>query len=416
MTPEPHPVSRTAVTDSPVVHVQQEQPVDLFWRGATVVGLLFVAAGVLLLVKTVVAVRRMAWHARHRSSYVLRETGIETTEWNTVGAEVPVRQVIPWEAVASVVASYRILRRTILVENGGGTLTETAPVLHILFDQDGSRRSTSVPFSSHRDPAVDGWIAALRKHGVELGYTARPLSWKSEAQLGPEAQLEYLATTEEVIPFPATGGWLDNTIRLENRWHQNATRVQEQAERRDPALREARQRPTGRHWILGAWFAGMYALGAGLLLSYLMQHGWLPAAVWPLEFLVVLPAAALLFLPLRHGLRWFHGLVCWLLLVVTSFSVLVGSVEMGPVPAREAQRAPARPRRGLRVVRTVPPSCRQSPIKGRSWGRSCGRLRVAGMRPDSPATRRTLRRDPRRRSHRGRSRRGPPRGCRPRPG
>ncbi|MEX5260172.1 hypothetical protein [Kocuria sp. CPCC 205263] len=354
------------MTDSPVVHVQQEQTADLFWRGATVVGLFFVAvvvavlvgtpvllmvefwnpwllftlvfaaAGVLLLVKTVVAVRRMAWHARHRSSYVLREAAIETTEWNTVGAEAPVRRVIPLEAMASVVASYRILRRIILTENGGGTLTETAPVLHILFDQDGSRRIVSVPFSSHRDPAIDARIAALRKHGVELGYTARALSWKGEAYLGPEAQLEYLATTEEVIPFPATGGWLDNTIRLENQWHQNATRVQEQAERRDPALREARQRPTGRHWILGAWFAGMYALGAGFLLPYLVQHGWLPAAVRPLEILVVLRAAALFFLPLRRGLRWFHGLVCWLLLVVISFSVLVGSVEMGPAAERTA--------------------------------------------------------------------------------
>ena len=38
VTPDPHPVSRTAVTDSPVVHVQQEQPADLFWRGAAVVG------------------------------------------------------------------------------------------------------------------------------------------------------------------------------------------------------------------------------------------------------------------------------------------------------------------------------------------------------------------------------------------
>jgi hypothetical protein len=366
VTPDPHPVSRTAVTGSRIVHVQQEQREDLFWRGAAVVGLffvaaivalfigvpvwlmiafwnpwllftlVFVAAGVLLLVRTVDMVRRGAWHARHRSTYTLREAGIETTEWNTFGADAPVRRAIPWEAVASVVASYRIVRRTILVENGGGTLTETAPVLHILFDQDGSRRITSVPFSSHKDPAVDVWIAALRKHGLELGCTARPLSWKGEAYLGPEAQLEHLATTEEVIPFPATGGWLDNTIRLENRWHQNAAQVQEQAERRDPALREARQRPTGRHWILGAWFAGMYALSAGFLLPYLVQHGWLPAAVWPLELLVVLPAAALFFLPLRRGLRWFHGLVCWLLLVVISFSVLVGSVEMGPAAERTA--------------------------------------------------------------------------------
>lgn len=80
----------------------------------------------------------------------------------------------------------------------------------------------------------------------------------------------------------------------------------------------------------------MYALSAGFLLPYLVQHGWLPAAVWPLELLVVLPAAALFFLPLRRGLRWFHGLVCWLLLVVISFSVLVGSVEMGPAAEQTA--------------------------------------------------------------------------------
>lgn len=366
MTPDPQPVPEASETGSPVVHVQSEQREDLFWRGAAVIGLffiaatvalfiglpvwlmiafwnpwllftlVFVAAGVLLLVRTVDMVRRGAWHARHRSTYTLREAGIETIEWNTFSADAPVRRAIPWEAVTSVVASYRIVRRTILVENGGGALTESAPVLHVLFDQDGRRQITSVPFSSHRDPAVDAWIAVLRKHGVELGYTARPLSWKGEAYLGSQAQLEYLATTEEVIPFPAAGGWLDNTIRLENRWHQNAARVQEQAERRDPALREARQRPTGRQWILGAWFAGTYALGAGFLLPSLVQHGWVPAAVWPLEILVVLPAAALFFLPLSRGLRWFHGLVCWLLLVVTSFSVLVGSVEMGPAAERTA--------------------------------------------------------------------------------
>lgn len=366
MTPDPHPVSRASVTDSPVVHIQRERKADLFWRGATVVGLFFIAvivavligvpvllmvkfwnpwllftlifaaAGVLLLMKTVVAVRKMAWHARHRSSYVLREAGIETTEWNVVDAEAPVLRIIPLEAVASVVASYRILRRIILTENGGGTLTETAPVLHILFDQDGRRQITSIPFSSHKDPAVDAWIKELRNRGAELSYTARPLSWKGEAYLRPEAQLEYFATTEEVIPFPATGGWLENTIRLENRWHQNAQQVQEQAERRDPALREARLKPTGRHWILGAWFAGMYALGAGFLLPCLVQSGSLPAAVWPLEMFVVLPAAALFFLPLRRRLRWYHGLVCWLLLVVIAFSVVVGAVEMGPAAERTA--------------------------------------------------------------------------------
>ena len=50
MTPDPHPVSRTAVTDSPVVHVQSEQREDLFWRGAAVVGLFFVAAIVALFI------------------------------------------------------------------------------------------------------------------------------------------------------------------------------------------------------------------------------------------------------------------------------------------------------------------------------------------------------------------------------
>ena len=82
--------------------------------------------------------------------------------------------------------------------------------------------------------------------------------------------------------------------------------------------------------------ASLYALGAGYLLAHLVQHGWLPAAAWPLEILVVLPAAALFFLPLRRGLRWFHGLVCWLLLVVVSFSVLVGAAEMGPAAEQTA--------------------------------------------------------------------------------
>ncbi|GAA4779681.1 hypothetical protein [Citricoccus nitrophenolicus] len=360
MTPDPHPASQNSVTDSQVVHIQREQRAGLFWRGVTVVSLFFIvvivavligvpvllmvmfwnpwllftlifaAAGVLLLVKTVGMVRKLVWHAHHRSSYVLREAGIQVTEWNAVGAEAPVLRTVPWETVASVVASYRIMRRIILTENGGGTLTETAPMLLFLFDRDGHRQIAGIPFSSHQDPAIDIWIEELRTRGVELGYTAQPLSWKGEAYLGPEAQLEYLATTEEVIPFPATGGWWKNTPLLEDRWHRNAQQIQEQAERRDPGLREARLQPTYRHWILGAWLASMYAVGAGYLLPYLVQRGSLPAGTWPLEFLVVLPAAALFFWPLRRGLRWHHGLVCWLLLVVIAFAVLVGTMEIGP--------------------------------------------------------------------------------------
>ncbi len=366
MTPDPHPVSRTSVTDSPVVHVQSEQRPDLFWRGDAVVALffiavvvalligvpaclmvmfwtpwllftlIFVAAGVLLLVKTAAAVRRTAWHARHRSSFALREAGTETTEWNTVGTEAPVARVIPLEAVAAVVSSYRIVRRGLLVENGGGTLTETAPTLHVLFDQDGRRQITSVPFASHQDPGVDVWIKELRRRGVELNYTARPLSWKEEDYLSDEERLEHFATTDEVIGFPATGGWLENMIRLENSWHRHTEQLQQQAEERDPELRIARLKPTFQHWILGAWCAGMYALGAGYLLPYLVQNRTLSPDAWPLEILVVLPAAALFFLPLRRGLRWYHGLVCWLLLVVIAFAVVVGTVEMGPAAEQTA--------------------------------------------------------------------------------
>ena len=366
MTPDPHPVPRTSVTGSPVVHVQSEQRPDLFWRGAAglalffiaviavvLIGvpvflmvtfwnpwllftLVFVAAGVLLLWKTVAAVRRTAWHARHRSSFALREAGIETTEWNTVGVEAPVGRVIPLEAVAAAVISYRIVRCGLLVENGGGTLTESAPTLHVLFDQDGRRQITSVPFASHQDPGVDVWIEELRRRGVELTYTARPLSWKEEDYLSDDARLEYFATTDEVIGFPATGGWLENMIRLENSWYQHAEQLQEQAEERDPELRGARLKPTVQHWILGAWCAGMYALGAGYLLAHLVQNGMLPAGAWPLEILVVLPAAAFFFLPLRRSLRWYHGLVCWLLLVVIAFAVMVGTAERGPAAEQMA--------------------------------------------------------------------------------
>lgn len=360
MTSDPHPAPQAAVTDSPVLHVQREPGMDLFWKGAlvfalalvaaivaTLIGvpialmvtfwnpwLLFtlvsVAAGVLLLAKTVAAMRRTAWYARHRSIFVLRSAGIEATEWNTVGAEAPVRRVVPLHDVVSVVLSYRYVRRIIRIRPVGGTLTETAPILHILFDQDGRRQISSVPFTSHRDRALDTWITELRVRGVQLGYTARLLWWKAEDLLSDEARLEYFATTEEVIDFPVTGGWLENAPRLEAGWHQRTKRLREEAERRDPALRAARLRPTGLHWGRGLWLAGMYALSTGYLLPYLVQSGALPAAAWPLEFLVVLPAAAIFFLPLRRGLRWYHALVCWLLLVVIAFAVVVGTAEMGP--------------------------------------------------------------------------------------
>lgn len=354
------------MTDSPAIHVQREQAAEPFWQVAVVVGLFFlaviiavaiggplllmvkfwnpwllfllvvVAFGVWLLVKSVAAVRNMAWRARHRSSFELREAGIATTEWNTPGAESPVRRTIPLAAVTRVVASYRIVRRMILIENGGGTLTETAPVLHVLFEEGGRQQITSIPFASHQDPAVDTWIAELRKRGVELGYTSRMLLWKEENYLSDEARLEYFATTGEVIPFPAAGGWLENTIRLDSRWHQHIKQLREEAEQRDPALREARLKPTVPDWIMGAWLASMYAIGTSYLLLHLVNEGTLPTGSWLLGVGVVLPAAALFFLPLRHGLRWYHVLVCWLLLVVISFTGMVNSVDVMPAARQMA--------------------------------------------------------------------------------
>ena len=357
--PKPHPVPQASVTDSPAIHVQSEEPAEPFWRAITVVGLFFlavtiaaaiggpvllmlmfwspwllfllviVALGAWLLVKTVAAVRGILWRARHRSSFILRDAGIETTEWNTVGADSPVRRSIPIGAVTSVVVSYRILRR-ILSDSGGAALTETAPILHVLFDQGGRRQIASIPFVSHRDPGVDTWIEELRQRGVELRYTARLLTWKEEKYLSDEARLGYFAATEEVIPFPAEGGWLENSTRLERHWHQHVKQLQERAERRDPSLREARMEPSVLDWIIGAWLAGMYTLGTSYVLMHLVNEGTLSTGSWPLGVVVVLPGAVLFFLPLRRCLRWYHLLVCWLLLLVTTFAGAVMSVEALP--------------------------------------------------------------------------------------
>ena len=354
------------MSDSPAIHVQREQAAEPFWQAATVVGLFFlaviivvtvggpvllmlqfrnpallfllviVACGVWLLVKTVAAVRNMAWRARHRSSFELSEAGIETTEWNAVGAASPVRRSIQWQAVTGVVASYRVLRRIILVENGGGTLTQTAPVLHVLFNQDGRPQTISIPFAAHQDPGIDTWLAEFRKRGVELGYTSRLFLWKEENYLSDEARLEYFAATEEVIPFPESGGWLENTIRLESRWHQHVKELQGQAEQRDPALRGARLKPTVLDWTMAAWLASMCALGTSYLLLHLVNEGTLPAGYWLLGAGVLLPAAALFFLPLRHGLRWYHMLACWLLLVVIAFTGVVSSVDVMPAAEQAA--------------------------------------------------------------------------------
>lgn len=353
------------MTDSPAIHVQREQAAEPFWLGVTGVGLFFlavmiavaiggpvllmltfwspwllfllvvVAFGVWLLAKAVAAVRDMVWRARHRSSFVLREGGIETTEWNIVGAESPARRTIPLAAVTSVVASYRILRR-ILSNNGLATLTETAPVLHVLFCQDGRRQIASIPFVSHQDPGVDTWIAELRNRGVRLGYTARLLTWKEEKYLSDEARLEYFATTGEVIPFPADSIWLENRTRLERHWHEKATQLQEQAEQLDPALREARLKPTALDWVIGAWLACAYAFGSSHLLMLLVADGMLPTGSWPLVVAVVLPAAALFFRAMRRGLRWYHVLVCWLLLLVIAFICVMNTLEHWPAAEQVA--------------------------------------------------------------------------------
>lgn len=50
VTPDPHPVPLTPVTDSPIVHVQSDPKAELFWRGVMVVGLFFVAVIVAILI------------------------------------------------------------------------------------------------------------------------------------------------------------------------------------------------------------------------------------------------------------------------------------------------------------------------------------------------------------------------------
>lgn len=129
VTPEPRPVPEPCVVDPPALHVQPEAAAGPFRRIAGVVGVLvvaivvgvlvgvpvlllgnswspwllrtlvFVAAGLWLAAATVSALRKSSWRASQRSSPALRESGIGTTGWNTVGAESPVRRTIPLEAV-----------------------------------------------------------------------------------------------------------------------------------------------------------------------------------------------------------------------------------------------------------------------------------------------------------------------------
>jgi hypothetical protein len=171
--------------------------------------------------------------------------------------------------------------------------------------------------------------------------TSRTSRWSEHARrarhsAGPILLIEYFADTDELIAFPESGSWQENAPVLEHRWGSQARAGQVLAERRDPALRTAWLRPTGHHLITSGWLAGLYAYGGTYFLLLKAQDGTVPPTGWLLGLTVVLPASALFFLPLRWGLRWYHGAICWLLLMTITFACGVASVEMGPAAEQMA--------------------------------------------------------------------------------
>ncbi|TWT25255.1 hypothetical protein [Planomicrobium sp. CPCC 101110] len=352
--------------ENKMIHTYQGPKYDKFWRTAFVVillagaliGLALVAApiyfymkfriawlliffifipfGVWLVLSMLRHIKKLEWRHNHLSSYTLSGEKIEALEWGEAHSKSPIQRVVPLSAVSSVIASSYIIRQTISQGGFSRKITETGPILYILYTENGQQKVLNIPFQNHGDQGMNAWLTHLQKHGLPIQYTARQLYRIDTQHFTDEQRLEYFQSSGETVDFPFTGNWLTDEPQIWAKWKEKDTEKRAQEEALDPKLKKARQKHTFFTWMFTIWLVYMLMFLAGFVQTKIGGFLPFPAGNIIPGLLFFTMGGFLFFYCLRSYLRWYYMLSFSLLAVIIGISF--GIISDG-LPGTEAALA-----------------------------------------------------------------------------
>ena len=174
--------------------------------------------------------RKLRWQNRHLSSYLLFEHIIEATEWPTAYSTSPIKRKIPLKSVITVAAAPYIVRRTKTDHGTNQVITQTAPILFILYTEKGENRIVNIPFPRHDDPTVNVWLSHLKEKLVPIDFTARFLYRKNHKFMDDRERIKYIETSDEMMPFSFSGDWLTDYLFALEAWNERVKERQQKKE------------------------------------------------------------------------------------------------------------------------------------------------------------------------------------------
>jgi len=297
---------------------------------------IFIPFGLWMIQKTLRHMKKLQWRHNHLSSYTLFEEHIEAAEWVETYSKSPIERVIPLSAVSSVIASSYVIRQTLSQSGFGGTITETGPILYILYENNGRQEVLNIPFQNHGDTGMNIWLSHFKKQQIPLRYTARQLYQIGTQHFNDEQRLEYFKSTSELREFPFTGNWLSDEPQAWANWKEQDAKRLTAEEAHSPELKKARQKHTFRTWIPTIWLVSMVMLLAAFALTKIGHLLPLPAGS-PLPGLLIFTAGGFLFFfCLRNYLRWYYMLTFSLIVLILGASLGIMSYSL---PGTEAELA-----------------------------------------------------------------------------
>jgi len=270
--------------------------------------------------------KKLFWRNQHLSSYILFEDKIETKAWPEVYSTSPTERKIPFQSISSVIASYYIVRESIVL-NTGTKITENAPILYIVYTLDGERKLLNIPFPNHHDEGFNVWLRHLHEEKLPLHYTARPLYRGDTQVLNSQQRLDYFETTNEIIELPFSGSWkADEPIAFAN-WKEEESERQALAESLNPKLKEARLKHSLRDWFITSSIAFSFMSIAVFFTLEMAKKQWVPADNVIFGLIIFTLGGFFFFYYLKRYLRWYYMIYFSLIVIIVGFI----SLSSGPM-------------------------------------------------------------------------------------
>jgi len=289
---------------------------------------IFIPIGLWMDYKMFHVTKKLFWKNQHLSSYILFEDKIELKEWPELYSTSPIERKIPFQSISSVIASYYIVRESIVLHTGT-KITENAPMLYILYTLDGERKLLNIPFPNHQDEGFNVWLGHLHEEKLPLHYTARPLYRTDTQILNDQQRLDYFETTNELIVLPFSGSWKEDEPKAFANWKEEESERQAIEESLNPKLKEARLKHSRRDWSI---IPNIVFTFMGIAIFFTLEMAkkqWLPADNVIFGLIIFTLGGFLFFYYLKRYLPWYY-MIYYLLIVL-----VLGLISLSSGPMHE---------------------------------------------------------------------------------